>query len=251
MIVIPMAGESARFAAKGYGLPKYMLELGQGTCFDYAISSFQHLFQHETFVFVLRDICESGAFVSDRCARLGIVNSEIVVLKQATEGQAHTVEIGLDAISASGQTSLTIFNIDTFRPDFSFAPEAALGRGYLEIFLGGGSDWSFVEAADPALRLVKRTAEKDPISNMCCTGLYHFGQVSEFRGALDAERAQPHRPLKELYVAPIYNHLVRRGIPVHYWPVERNSVIFCGVPAEYEALRADPTLLPPLSAMTA
>jgi hypothetical protein len=157
------------------------------------------------------------------------------------------VELGLDAINAPGQATLTIFNIDTFRPDFAFAPEAQIGRGYLEIFYGEGSNWSFVEAADRALRLVKRTAEKSPISNMCCTGLYHFGRVHEFREALEAERALPHRDATELYVAPIYNHLIRRGIPVHYWPVERSSVKFCGVPDEYEALRADPSCLPALT----
>jgi dTDP-glucose pyrophosphorylase len=103
----------------------------------------------------------------------------------------------------------------------------------LEVFAGEGANWSYVRPSDTDERLVAETAEKRAISNLCCTGLYHFRR-EDFLWALAAERAQPQAT--ELYVAPIYNHLIRRGARVGYEVIGRDEVIFCGTPAEYEQL---------------
>jgi dTDP-glucose pyrophosphorylase len=79
------------------------------------------------------------------------------------------------------------------------------------------------------------TAEKKPISDLCCTGLYHFARAADFRGALAAERAAPQA--RELYVAPLYNHLIGQGARIGWRLIEPSEVVFCGTPAEYLALR--------------
>jgi dTDP-glucose pyrophosphorylase len=78
------------------------------------------------------------------------------------------------------------------------------------------------------------TAEKRPISDLCCTGLYHFEQASDFLMALSKERAAP--SMNELYVAPLYNHLIRAGRRIGYRLIAREDVVFCGTPEEYRAL---------------
>ena len=55
--------------------------------------------------------------------------------------------------------------------------------------------------------------------------------------AADAAAAQG---LRELYVAPMYNLLIRRGCDIRYHLIGAEEVIFCGVPAEYEAFLAAP-----------
>jgi hypothetical protein len=127
---------------------------------------------------------------------------------------------------------LTIFNIDTFRPGFHFPSFPEASAGYLEVFEGEGANWSYVRPA--AHQRVAETAEKRPISNLCCTGLYHFAHAADFAAALAAERQSPSAP--ELYVAPLYNHLIAGGHPIHYEIIPSSEIIFCGVPAEYEAL---------------
>ena len=42
----------------------------------------------------------------------------------------------------------------------------------------------------------------------------------------------------ELYVAPLYNDLIERGLDVRFSVIPREEVVFCGVPAEYDAVRA-------------
>jgi hypothetical protein len=243
MIVIPMAGLSARFAAAGYDRPKYMLPLAGATLFDHAVKSFAAYFADTPFLFVVRDVQGSPAFVAERAAALGIATTTIVALDAPTVGQAETVAIGLRRAQIDPAAEITIFNIDTFRPGFR-KPDVATkpgSGGYLEVFEGHGANWSFVRPDPADTARVIETAEKRAISRLCCTGLYHFAAARDFLGAFDAAIEDPalRGPKDEIYVAPLYNWLIARGQRIGYDVVPRESVIFCGVPAEYDALRAE------------
>ena len=133
---------------------------------------------------------------------------------------------------------MTIFNIDTFRIGLSLPP--ANGDGCLEVFTGCGDNWSFVE--EGADGKVVRVTEKVPISELCCTGLYHFARADDFLWALARERLVRSGAQRELYVAPLYNHLIGKGADIRARHVSREDIVFCGVPAEYEAIVGDPRL---------
>lgn len=241
MIVIPMAGRSQRFFDAGYGQPKYMLELSGRSVFAHAVESFRSAFERARFLFILPADETAAAFVRSECATVGVRDFVLVSLTQPTAGQAETVELGLNRLSAPDATPLTIFNIDTFRPGFTF-PGSPLEdmAGWLEVFRGEGANWSYVRPAPGPAPLALETAEKRPISDLCCTGLYHFARSGDFRSALQAERAAPQAA--ELYVAPLYNHLIQAGARVGYREILRDEVIFCGTPTEYEDLLARPSI---------
>ena len=234
MIVIPMAGVSRRFTEAGYARPKYELFLDGRAVFDHAIGGFEALFAHEAFLFVVMG-AEAAAFVTAAVARLGIADARIARLGAPTAGQAETVSLGLAQADASPGAPLTIFNIDTFRPNYR-PPAGPLADmdGWLEVFRGEGANWSYVRPAPGADPIALETAEKRPISDLCCTGLYHFARAADFETALAAERAAP--SMNELYVAPLYNHLIARGLCVGYRLIERDEVVFCGTPEEYQAV---------------
>ena len=144
-----------------------------------------------------------------------------------------------------GATPLTIFNIDTFRPGFRF-PQAGWAQssdGWLEVFRGAGANWSYVRPGPGPEPLAIETAEKRPISDLCCTGLYHFARADDFHAALAQERAAP--SMNELYVAPLYNHLIAAGRRIHYRLIKTREVVFCGTPAEYQALSGPAATAPP------
>ncbi len=234
-----MAGMSRRFTEAGYALPKYMLPLRRTTVFAHAVGSFSGLFADTPFLFIARHVAGTEAFLRDECGRLGIADARIVMLEQPTAGQADTVELGLREAGIDEGQPLTIFNIDTFRSRFAFPDAGWFGAsdGYLEVFRGSGANWSYVGPAENVAEpLVTRTTEKQPISDLCCDGLYHFARAGDFHSALNRERAAPSLP--ELYVAPLYNHLIADGRRIHYDVVQEEMITFCGVPAEYEAVRA-------------
>lgn len=240
MIVIPMAGLSSRFFKAGYTKPKYMLELNGEPLFDTCVKSFSSYFESEHFVFIVRDVYGTLNFVNDRLARLGVKNYHIHVLEQETRGQAETVYLALNK-DLNRESAITIFNIDTIRPNFSYPSDVIGTSSYLEVFKGEGENWSFVLPSSRNSFDVIKTTEKKPISDLCCTGLYHFSTISEYRDAYEHYLTLPKESWDagELYVAPLYNHLIEQGRTVKYHVVDRSEVIFCGTPAEYESLKAE------------
>jgi hypothetical protein len=245
MIVIPMAGLSRRFAAAGYDKPKYMLEAHGRSLFDLSVLSFRAYFSTHRFLFVARAVGDTESFVRARCAALGIVDWQIVLLDEPTRGQAETVALGLERIDYDRTAPLTIFNIDTFRPEFRYPDfRGQAVDGFLETFVGEGSGWSFVRPTAPGSDSVAESTEKRRISEYCCTGLYHFSSGDDFYLAYKTASALPIETLDggEIYVAPLYNLLIAEGRDIRFTVVENADVIFCGVPAEYQDVLSGPPL---------
>lgn len=238
MIVIPMAGASRRFAEAGHDRPKYMLAARGDSLFHHAVASFRALFDRESFLFIARDIAGTADFIAGECAALGLKDWAVEILPGKTDGQAATVAAGLAARGlADTDTPVTIFNIDTFRPGFQWPGGVAGADGWLEVFRGGGDNWSFVRPG-PDHRVLE-TAEKRPLSDLCCTGLYHFARARDFMAAFaDPPPASSTAERRERYVAPLYNRLIVNGADIRYVEIPRDAVIFCGVPAEYDAFRS-------------
>ena len=253
MFVIPMAGESRRFADAGFKIPKYQLQAHGESVFSHAVRSFAHYFPTEPFLFVYRDVEGSGSFVRAECERLKIKHASFVTLDRMTKGQAETVALGLENAAVPDDEPIVIFNIDTFRLNYRY-PDLAGAKasydGYLEVVVGAGDNFSFVRPHADDSGLVCETSEKRPISNLCSTGLYHFRRSGDFRWAYanpcqpkgDAER-------KERYVAPLYNSLISRGNRIGFVIIEPASVISCGTPEEYEQVRTSPEIARRLGAL--
>ena len=234
-----MAGESKRFFQAGYIKPKFMLEAKGKTLFRHAVEGFHSYFNIEPFLFIVRDINKVDSFIKQECMRMGLHKYEVVILKNLTFGQGHTVYLGLDFANIEAEDPVTIFNIDTFRPGFIYPTDfdIRIVDGYLEVFVGTGANWSFVRpmAAGENLFGVAETSEKRPISNLCCTGLYYFRRSELFFDIIKDELDKPKEQWEagELYIAPLYNRLIKQGCDIRYKVISRDEVIFCGVPQEY------------------
>jgi hypothetical protein len=240
IFVFPMAGESRRFAEAGYRPAKFQLMMHGAALFDHAVSSFSAYFREDSFLFITRD---SGAatFAAQRCAALGLANTKIVTLAHGTSGQAETVFLGLMKAGVEDDASIIVFNIDSFRPGYVKPGHLAdpSFAGYLEVFRGAGAGWSYV-AADPLIPgRVAAVAEKLPISDLCCTGLYHFRKAGDFRWAyLHPAPPRSEAERQERYVAPLYNALIARGDRIGFTLIAPSAVVFCGTPREYEKAQA-------------
>lgn len=237
-----MAGLSKRFFDVGYKLPKYMLELGGAPVFDHAIGSFERYFENNKFLIICRDVFDTPYFIKNRCRAVGLSseNLEIVVLDQNTRGQAETVAIGMQQRSTASDQPITIFNIDTFRPNFEFPAHLNLDEvdGFLEVFEGPGDHWSFAKTADGCDRVVE-VAEKTRISNLCSNGLYQFRSSSYFLSLYSQISHKNPRSLQggEFYIAPLYNLAIDQGADIRCVKVPRKANIFCGTPDEFEFLK--------------
>lgn len=235
MIVIPMAGRSQRFKDAGFELPKYRLLARGQSLFYHSLISFRRYFADERFLFIVLEEDSSKDFILMECNKLGIQNIQIVELCEMTSGQAQTVSRGLQEINIDLDEHVLIFNIDTFRWGFQY-PGFVKGEtcsGYLEVFIGEGANWSNVIPSKSNSNLVLRTSEKKNESNLCSTGMYYFSSVSIFQEAFGLAVKNDWASDGELFIAPIYNELITLGYDIRYEVIDRNDVIFCGVPSEY------------------
>ncbi len=232
-----MAGLSLRFQKAGYTEPKFKLSLAGQSVFSYAVRSFESYFHKDEFLFIYRTENGIENFISKECKSMGIERPILAGLSGPTRGQAETVFQGLEVAKIDEEKAITIFNIDTFRPHFRFPEDLNLNviDGYLEVFRGSGPNWSYVRPFSRENRRVLETSEKVVISDLCCTGLYYFRKVDLFKTAFTQHVSNGY--LGELYVAPLYNILIRSGSNIHYHEIKSDQVNFCGVPAEYEALK--------------
>jgi len=237
MIVIPMAGLSSRFKKAGYDLPKYMLKAHGKTLFNRSISSFEKYFTKQPFLFIALDVLNTKEFIKKECQELCLQHYQIVMLDAPTKGQAETVYKGLQRAKVDAKEPITIFNIDTFRPNFSYPNEFDIEKvdGYLETFIGSGANWSNVLAADQRLQTVKLTAEKQEISEYCCTGLYYWRHCDDFCRIFESYQNKKLTEIQagEYYIAPMYNQLISQGKDIRFSVIRKQDVIFCGVPTEY------------------
>ena len=236
IVVIPMAGNSQRFKDAGYAEPKYKLTLAGRSVFSHVIQSFGNYFSKFSFLFVYRDEGDIENFIISECKVQALEKPILVGLSKPTHGQADTVLQGLNAAQIDETEAITVFNIDTFRPNFCFPKDLNLNKidGYLEVFRGSGNNWSYVRSHPSRNKQVAETAEKVQISNLCCTGLYYFRETRRFRKAYEVESSNNN--LKEYYIAPLYNHLIGEGDQIFYHEICSSEVTFCGIPEEYEAL---------------
>lgn len=234
MIVIPMLGLSRRFFEAGYTLPKYQLEIAGQSVFALALQSFRHYFSIEEFLFIVRSDFMAADFVAQQARHLGILHYRIVTIAQNTAGQAETVFLGVQ--DTHSDTPLLIFNIDTIRHDYRKPPWIDECDGYLEVFVGEGDHWSFVEPGPS--HSVLSTTEKNRISNLCSNGLYYFRSRALFDSVFLHAKTHQQQVHGEYYIAPLYNTVITNGGKVRYVLVPDSQLDFCGTPAEYEALLA-------------
>ena len=233
MFVFPMLGRSSRFFKAGYSVPKYKLPLGERgqIVFDHVIGSFRRYFDTDLFVLICRADAQDKSFLLERMDSLGVRNFEVIVHEGETGGQAESVELALS--EKLNDEELFIFNIDTVLNNFEKNPTRGNVAGYVEVFRGEGTHWSFVEPSPDRTGYASRVVEKERISDLCSNGLYYFDTVRTFKKALISYQKRHQGFNHEIYVAPLYNELIDCGMSVGYKLVQKDDIGFCGVPEEY------------------
>lgn len=245
MLIFAMSGLSQRFARAGYALPKYMLPLGSCYVFDAAVAGLLHAFRSEGIALAYRAETQTREFVASRLNDLGTRDIRCVELDSPTRGQAETIFHASKALGIAPGEPLRIFNIDTFNFDHTRSRFLDAGDGYLETFIGGGQNWSYVLPHATEAHLVNTVREKMQISNLCCSGFYSFTQYRDFCEAYSIALAEYEigGAQSELYVAPLFQHMINNGRSIFYDVIPKESLIHCGLPQEYEAILREPALV--------
>lgn len=223
-----MAGQSKRFKIAGYKQPKYTIMVHGKTLFEWSMLSLA-AFNDSRYIFIVQKKDNSNTFIYDKCKKLKIKNYVIKEIDFDTDGQATTATLVKDIVS--NMEPIIIYNIDTFVIPNVIQPSNIIGDGFIPCSSMTGNNWSFVEI-DKNGNAVKVT-EKERISSNCSIGLYYFNSYKLFLELVD-EYYSVENNIKEKYIAPIYNLLIKKNKSVRIMSIDSKNVFVLGTPEEVE-----------------
>ena len=232
-IVITMGGLGSRFRKAGYAVPKYMIEAKGRTLFEWSMISLEgYRDRADKYVFIAMkdDANDVEAFIKDKCSELNIEDPKVILLDYLTDGQATTAMLA--GKFWNREHALLIYNIDTYVEAGEMNSRELRGDGFIPCFRAEGDHWSFVRLDDEG-RVVE-IKEKKRISDHCTLGAYYFKTCglyedlyNEYYGTGEGELVNG-----EKYVAPLYDHLLRKGGEIYISDIDSKKVHVLGTPEE-------------------
>ena len=215
IFVIPMAGKGQRFKDEGILEPKFLIETKGRTLFEWSLEGLP-LDIASKIIFICLDKHEKKYDVKNFIKKnmgkkFPSLSYEIILLDKTTDGQGETVLYSKEHIN--NDSTLVIYNIDTYflssrlKSKLLTIKNTAID-GLLGAFNSNDSKLSFIELDS---EFVKRTKEKEPISDIASTGLYVFSYGKDFVDAAEFMLSNSLNTNNEYYVSELYNILIKRG----------------------------------------
>lgn len=229
-MIITMAGAGSRFKKVGYKEPKYMIKAKGKTLFEWALDSLTGYNEHvEKYIFVVRREDNSSNFIQEQCKKYNIDNIKIIEIDHLTDGQATTCMLAIPYCNPNH--GIMIYNIDTYVESGELKYSDISGDGHIPCFHAAGDHWSFVKLDDQGHAVEVR--EKERISNNCTLGAYYFSSAKLYEDLYNEYYADDqHVEKNEKYIAPLYNFMIEKELPVTISIVNANKVHVLGTPEE-------------------
>lgn len=232
-VIITMAGLGTRFRKAGYQVPKYMIEAKGKTLFEWSMDSLLgYAGQVSKYIFVVRKEDHSEAFIRAQAAKYGFRNVEVLELDHMTDGQATTCMLAIPYCDP--EDAVLVYNIDTYVEPYEMKYEDISGDGHIPCFHAEGDHWSFAKLDEN--ENVTEVREKVRISDNCTLGAYYFSSAGLYQKLYEEYYADDSKMEKnEKYIAPLYNYMIEKGLPVTISIVDAARVHVLGTPEELDA----------------
>ena len=219
-IVLPMAGKGSRFAAKGYKLPKPLIDVCGVPMIRVVVDNLCPSCPHR-FIF----ICQKSHLKEYNLEP----NSVVIGIDGYTEGQLSTALIAKEYIGDDEE--LITANTDQFIDgDIDRFLADARSRdldGSIMTMSGEDPKWSYAKIDSSGL--VVEVAEKKVISKFATTGIYYFKKGQFFCKAGEKIIASDERVNGEFYICPCYNVMIAQGKRIGIYSLEDNNASMFGL----------------------
>ena len=223
-IIMPMAGEGNRFLKEGWTTPKPLIELKGMPLFKRAIGSVVVEGAPMKYSFIVRKE-HIDQYHIDKQIKAILPNANVFFVEKTTRGAVETCLIAEPAISEDD--AITVMDCDLeFRSkgyiegisQILRMPAEKANGGMLVSFESTEPRYSYAEVDDDMI--VKRTAEKEVISNHALCGAYFFSTAKGFLNAAHRLLNEPVFTKPEYYVSLLYNYLLADGETVRLSTME-------------------------------
>lgn len=223
-ILMPMAGEGSRFAKAGWTTPKPLIELNGQPLFKHAISSVSAIGVQMKYSFIVRQE-HIDKYAIDEGIKSFLPEANIFSVLKTTRGAVETCLMAESAIADDDAIIVMDCDLEFRSKEFLRIIKSILSEsvemsngGALVSFESDQPKYSYAELGEDGL--VKRTAEKEVISNHALCGAYFFSAGREFKQIAHRLLDEPEFKKPEYYVSLLYNYMLEKGEKVHLVPME-------------------------------
>ena len=214
-IIMPMAGEGSRFLKEGWTTPKPLIELHGKPLFMRAIGSVSVEGAPMKYSFIVRKEHIERYHIDERI-RAVLPNANIFFVEKTTRGAVETCLMAENAIGEDDAVVVMDCDLE-FRSkaytegirEILNLPVADANGGMLVSFESHEPRYSYAEVDENMI--VKRTAEKEVISNHALCVAYFFSSGKGFLCAAHRLMNEPAFNKPEYYVSLLYNYLLADG----------------------------------------
>jgi NDP-sugar pyrophosphorylase family protein len=205
-LIVLAAGEGKRFQQVGYKDPKPFIEILGMRMLDLVIRNMRDQLK------LSPEECPVTVVTQQSFGELPfeLSNGEVIQLAKTTSGAAETAKIALESLPNDGKPVI-ICNCDQFVTFDGKEIMAGLEADETNQILTFedptmNPKWSYVELS-PGTCLVKRVAEKVPISTTATVGVYGYVTKDVAIDAIDSMMKANDRFNNEFYLCPAFNYV--------------------------------------------
>lgn len=214
-IIMPMAGEGSRFLKEGWTTPKPLIELHGIPLFKRAIGSVAVEGAPMKYSFIVRKEHIDKYHIDEQIKAI-LPEANVFFVEKTTRGAVETCLMAGSVIDDADGIVVMDCDLEFRSKGYTEGIKTILQQpieqangGMLISFESTEPRYSYAEVDDNMK--VKRTAEKEVISNHALCGAYFFSTGKGFLSAAHRLLNEPVFTKAEFYVSLLYNYLLANG----------------------------------------
>lgn len=229
-VLMPMGGLGQRFFDAGYTTPKPLIDVDGSPMFLRALESFPADWDIQSVFVVRKDHDER--YDLKHLIKENLPTAQVSILENNTRGTVETCLNAAELIEPDEPVIIADCDIRFHSEEYCEKVESGRYDGMLVGFRSSDPRYSYAELDDAGL--VRRTAEKVPISDHALLGGYYFGAGKLFLDIAHrfVEQGLSESGLKEFYVSHLYNMLLQDDKSIGYADVDDYDI--WGTPEELQ-----------------
>jgi dTDP-glucose pyrophosphorylase len=224
ILLVPIAGRGQRFVDDGYHMPKPLIMVDDKHIIDWSFKSINK--DEYDIIFVVRKehVYNFGldTILKDKFGS----EIKIIEVEKITSGTVASCLLAKQYIN--NDTQLVIYTLDVYFENNFSIKSVENCDGFILTFKANNPAYSYAELGENGL--VKRTAEKEVISENAAVGIYYFKKGSDFVKYSEDMINRDIRTNNEFYVCPLYNLMIADNKNVKTSQVEKMYLM--GTPNE-------------------
>jgi len=235
-IIIPMAGHSRRFLAKGYSVPKFLIDIDGRTMIEHVIEMFS---SQDTFHFIVNtDQVQACPQLIKDLKRLA-ARTEVYVIASHEKGPVYSAL----KIPVKDPNAPVIVSYCDFKVEWDYRRFLEIARqsdGSMAVFRGfhpasmGHTLYAYVRTQGDQMLELREKESFTPVrtEEFASAGIYYFSRWEQLTQYGEEVLNTPDPRLKEGYVSLLFNPMVKSGEKITVFEVDK--FICWGTPEDLE-----------------